>query len=49
LFNSVGLATVAVRAPIHSHFNQERHLYSRSDFKLNRAAAFAARRQLGAE
>ena len=26
---------VAVHASVHNHFNQERHLYSRSDFKLN--------------
>ncbi len=30
---------VAVHASIHNHFNQERHLYNRSNFKLNRAAA----------
>jgi putative transposase len=30
---------VAVQASVHNHFNQERHLYSRSNFKLNRAAA----------
>jgi putative transposase len=30
---------VAVHASVHNHFNQERHLYSRNDFKLNRAAA----------
>ena len=30
---------VAVHASIHNHFNQERHLYSRENFKLNRAAA----------
>jgi putative transposase len=28
----------AVHASVHNHFNQERHLYSRSNFKLNRAA-----------
>ena len=28
---------VAVHASIHNHFNQERHLYNRSNFKLNRA------------
>ena len=31
----------AVHASIHNHFNQERHLYSRSNFKLNRTAALA--------
>jgi len=30
---------VAVHASVHNHFNQERHLYSRSNFKLNRATA----------
>ncbi len=30
-----------------NHFNQERHLYSRDNFKLNRAAALAEWRQLG--
>ena len=38
---------VAVYASIHNHFNQERHLYSRSNFKLNRTAALAEWRQLG--
>ena len=27
---------VAVHSSIHNHFNQERHLYSRDNFKLNR-------------
>ena len=39
---------VAVHASVHNHFNQERHLYSRTDFKLNRTAALAEWRQLGA-
>ena len=39
---------VAVHASVHNHFNQERHLYSRDNFKLNRAAALAEWRQLGA-
>jgi putative transposase len=39
---------VAVHSSVHNHFNQERHLYSRSNFKLNRAAALAEWRQLGA-
>jgi putative transposase len=30
---------VAVHASVHNHFNVERHLYSRSNFKRNRAAA----------
>jgi putative transposase len=38
----------AVHSSIHNHFNQERHLYSRANFKLNRAAALAAWRRLGA-
>ena len=39
---------VAVHASVQNHFNQERHLYSRTDFKLNRTAALAEWRQLGA-
>ncbi|SDK88098.1 DDE domain-containing protein [Aliiruegeria lutimaris] len=39
---------VSVHASVHSHFNQERHLYSRTNFKLNRAAALTEWRQLGA-
>jgi putative transposase len=39
---------VAVHASVHNHFNQERHLYSRSNFKLKRAAALAEWRVLGA-
>ena len=38
----------AVHSSVHNHFNQERHLYSRDSFKLNRAAALAEWRQLGA-
>ena len=30
---------VTVHPSVHNHFNQERHLYSRDKFKLNRAAA----------
>jgi putative transposase len=30
---------VAVHASVHNHFNAERHLYSRDNFKLNRAIA----------
>ena len=37
---------VAVHSSIHNHFNQERHLYSRTNFKLNRTAALAEWRQL---
>ncbi len=36
----------AIQSSIHNHFNQERHLYSRADFKLNRTAALAEWRQL---
>jgi putative transposase len=39
---------VAVHASVQNHFNQERHLYSRTNFKLNRTAALAEWRQLGA-
>ena len=38
---------VSVHASIHNHFNQERSLYSRSNFKLNRAAALTEWRGLG--
>ncbi len=37
---------VAVHAYVFSHFNQERNFYSRSNFKLNRAAALAEWRDL---
>jgi hypothetical protein len=36
----------AVYSSIHNNFNQERHLYSRTDFKLNRTAALAEWRGL---
>ena len=36
----------AAHASIHNHFNQERHLYNREDFKLNRSAALAGWRRL---
>jgi putative transposase len=38
---------VAVHASVHTHFNAERHLYNRSNFKLNRAAALTEWRGLG--
>ncbi len=38
----------SVHASVHNHFNQERHLYHRKTFKLNRAAAVAEWRQLAA-
>jgi putative transposase len=37
---------VAVHASVHNHFNAERHLSSRSNFKLNRAAALSDWRKL---
>ena len=37
---------VAVHGSVHNHFNAERHLYSRSNFKLNRAAALTEWRGL---
>jgi len=39
---------ISVHASVHNHFNQERHLFSRSNFKLNRTTALAEWRQLGA-
>ncbi len=36
----------SVHSSVHNHFNLERHLYSRANFKLNRAAALAEWRQL---
>jgi len=36
----------AVHASVHNHFNQERHLYSRHDFKPNRSTALDEWRQL---
>ena len=37
---------VSVHASVHNHFNQGRSLYSRQNFKANRAAALAEWRQL---
>jgi putative transposase len=37
---------VSIHASIQNHFNQERHLYSRTNFKLNRTTALADWRQL---
>jgi putative transposase len=37
----------AVHGSVHTHFNAERHLYNRSNFKLNRAAALTEWRGLG--
>ena len=36
----------SVHSSVHNHFNQERHLYSRNNFKMNRTAALAEWRQL---
>jgi len=40
--------SVSAHASIHNHFNQERNLYNRQNFKLNRTAALAEWRQLAA-
>ena len=37
---------VSIQASVYNHFNQERHLYSRTNFKLNRTAALSEWRQL---
>ena len=36
----------SIHASVHNHFYQERHLYNRENFKLNRSAALAEWRQL---
>jgi putative transposase len=36
----------SVHASFHNHFNQQRHLYSRCNFKLNRTAALNEWRQV---
>jgi putative transposase len=38
----------AVHASIHNHFNQQRHFYSRKNFKLNRSASLVEWCQLAA-
>ena len=38
----------SIHSSIHNHFNQERHLYSRHDFKLNRSVALDEWRRLAA-
>ena len=38
----------SLHSSLHNHFNQERHLYNRQTFKLNRTAALAQCRQLAA-
>ncbi len=40
--------SAAIHASVCNHFNQERHLYSRDNFKANRAAALSVWRGLGA-
>lgn len=40
------LKFVTIHASVRNHFNQERHLYSRNNFKLNRTAALAEWRWL---
>ena len=40
------ISNVSVQASVHNHFNQEQHLHSRVNFKLNRAAALAEWRGL---
>jgi len=37
---------VSVHSSIYNHFNQERHFYSRDNFKLNRSASLSEWRQL---
>lgn len=37
---------VSIHSSVQNHFNQERHLYSRSNFKRNRTAALSEWRQL---
>lgn len=38
----------ALHSSIYNHFNQERHLYSRQNFKDNRSSALAEWRQIAA-
>ena len=38
----------SIHASFHNHFNQQRHLYNRQNFKLNRTAALVEWRQLAA-
>lgn len=47
MLNQVTRKFAAIHSSVHNHFNQERHLYSRTNFKLNRAAALVEWRQLG--
>ena len=47
-FRSVGSLQkfASIHSSIHNHFNQERHLYNRQNFKFNRSAALAEWREL---
>jgi len=38
----------SIHASVHNHFNQERHLHSHQNFKLNRSVALAKWRQIAA-
>ena len=38
----------SIHSSVHNHFNRQRHLYSRENFKLNRSTALAEWRQLAA-
>jgi len=38
----------SIHSSVHNHFNQDRHLYSRENFKLNRSTALAEWRHLAA-
>ena len=38
----------SIHASLHNHFNQERHIRSRHNFKLNRSAALAEWRRIAA-
>jgi len=38
----------SIHSSVHNHFNQERHLYNRRNFKLNRSIELAEWRQLAA-
>ncbi len=38
----------AIHSSVHNHFNQERHIYNRENFKLNRSTALAKWRQIAA-
>ncbi len=38
----------SIHASVHNHFNQERHIRSRQNFKLNRSAALAEWRRIAA-